>query len=84
MEWNYEFRKRLEIVHKPDRRQEKIVLQPDELLIEDGWAILISTRAAQLIVNVAKDLQDYLFTSMRVSVLLKRSEIWQRALMPKM
>lgn len=74
MEWNYEFRKRLEIVHKPDRRQEKIVLQPDELLIEDGWAILISTRAAQLIVNVAKDLQDYLFTSMRVSVLVKRSE----------
>ncbi len=74
MEWNYEFRKRLEIVHKPDRRQEKIVLQPDELLIEDGWTIIISTRAAQLIVNVAKDLQDYLFTSMRVSVLVKRSE----------
>ena len=71
MERNYEFRKRLEIVHQPNLRQENVVLKPDELLIEDGWTILIGNRAPQLVINVAKDLQDYLFTSMNVSVLVK-------------
>ena len=74
MERNYEFRKRLEVVHKPNRRQENLVLEIDELLIDDGWTILIGNRAPQLVINVAKDLQDYLFTSMNVSVLIKRTE----------
>lgn len=74
MERNYEFRKRLEIVHQPDLRQENVVLEPDELLIDDDWTILIGSRAPQLVINVAKDLQDYLFTSMNVSVLIKRTE----------
>lgn len=71
MEKSYEFRKQLEIVHKPYLRQANIVLEPDELLIEDGWTILVSNQAPELVVNVAKDLQDYLFTSMRVSTHLK-------------
>lgn len=73
MERNYEFRKRLEVVHKPNRRQENVTLSTDEVLIEDGWAILISDCAEKLVEDVAKDLQDYLFTSMNVSVLLKKT-----------
>ena len=74
VERNYKFRKRLEIVHQPNLRTENVVLAKDEVLIEDGWTILISADCEKLVENVAKDLQDYLFTSMNVSVLIKRTE----------
>ena len=73
MERNYDFRKRLEIVHQPNLRQENVVIGPMSFLIEDGWTIFIGSQAPQLVINVAKDLQDYLFTSMNVSVLIKRT-----------
>ncbi len=73
METNYEFRKRLEVVHKPNLRQANVTVQQDELLIEDGWTIVIGSEAQPLVMNVAKDLQDYLLTSMNVSVLIKRT-----------
>ena len=73
MESNFDFRKRLQIVHHPNLRKANVVLEQDELLIESGWKILVSQQASPLIMNVAKDLQDYLFTSMNVSVLLENA-----------
>ncbi|NMB25202.1 MAG: hypothetical protein GX986_06685, partial [Firmicutes bacterium] len=79
MERNYEFRKRLEVVHRPNLRQANTAIEQDEFVIEDGWTILIGTEAQPLVVSVAKDLQDYLFTSMNVSVFVRRTEELQAA-----
>jgi len=69
-ERNYEFRRRLNVVHRPNRRDYGLSALPDETVINNTWKIIISNEAAPLILNVAKDLQDYMFTSMHVSVLL--------------
>ncbi|MDF2720848.1 MAG: hypothetical protein K0Q59_523 [Paenibacillus sp.] len=72
-ERHYEFRSRLEVVHKPNRRDAQ--LQPDasEYAIDGSWRIVVSDKANPLVLNVAKDLQDYFFTSMNVSLLLEKT-----------
>lgn len=72
MERNYDFRKRLEAVHKPNRRDSSVRVEAGELEISEDWRIVIDEAASPLLVNTAKDLQDYLFTSMNVSVRLLR------------
>lgn len=72
-ERNYEFRRRLEVVHKPDRRDALLRPEADEYEIDGSWRIVISEKASPHLVHVAKDLQDYFFTSMNVSVLLERT-----------
>lgn len=42
VEEKYDFTKRLETVHKPFLRQPNVTLEHDEILIEDGWTILVS------------------------------------------
>lgn len=71
-EKNYEFRRFLEKVHTPNRRDTSVVCGETELEITEGWAILIEENCANVILNVARDLQDYLLVSMNVSVLLKK------------
>lgn len=71
-EKNYEFRRLLEKVHTPNRRDTSVVCGETELEITEGWAILIEENCANVILNVARDLQDYLLVSMNVSVLLKK------------
>ncbi|MCU6709890.1 hypothetical protein M6D81_14440 [Paenibacillus sp. J5C_2022] len=73
MERNYDFRKRLEVVHKPNRRDSSVRAGAGELEISDDWRIVIAAGAEPLLVTAAKDLQDYFFTSMNVSVRLSRS-----------
>ncbi|QNK58951.1 hypothetical protein [Paenibacillus sp. PAMC21692] len=73
-EKKYEFRRRLETVHKPDRRNSNVNPEFGEAVIEDGWRIVIEENAKPLVLTVAKDLQDYLFVSMCVSVSLHRIE----------
>ena len=73
-ERQYEFRRRLEQVHKPDRRNRNLQPEPGETEIGDGWSIVIADNASPLVLNVAKDLQDYLLMSMNISVLLCRVE----------
>lgn len=68
----YAFRRRLDIVHQPDRRDPEARLEEDEFIIGKGWSIVVGTSATPLILNVAKDLQDYLLTSMGESLLLER------------
>jgi hypothetical protein len=69
-ERNYDFRRRLDLVHVPRRRDLNIEPQESEVAIEDGWSIIISNGASPLVLNVAKDLQDYLLVSMNVSTLI--------------
>ncbi|GAA3403169.1 hypothetical protein ACFFNY_06075 [Paenibacillus hodogayensis] len=79
-ERNYEFRNRLDVVHKPNRRDPRLQPEPDECRIDETWRIVISEEASPPVVHVAKDLQDYLFTSMNVSVLLtKASDLGEAA-----
>ncbi|MBP1994839.1 hypothetical protein [Paenibacillus eucommiae] len=70
-ERKYEFRKRLEEVHKPNRRDLDRKPKQDEVAIAEGWQIVISESSGPLVRNVAQDLQDYLLVSMRISVLLR-------------
>jgi len=72
MERKYEFRKRLEEVHKPDRRNPTIRASQDEIEITQDWLIVIGETASELLVHAAKDLADYFLTSMNVSVRLTK------------
>ncbi len=69
-ERNFEFRKRLNVVHRRDRRDPAAQPREGETTIEQGWRIVIGAEASDYLVGVAQDLQDYLFTSMEVSTLL--------------
>ncbi|MCC6442843.1 MAG: hypothetical protein IT210_05225 [Armatimonadetes bacterium] len=69
-ERSYEFRKRLNAVHLPDRRDKTLKPGPDETAIEDGWRIVVSPSASPYMIRIAQDFQDYLFASMNISALL--------------
>ena len=71
-ERSYGFRHFLNTVHKPDRRDHGVKAKKGEVLVDDSWSIVVPEKAERLVVTAAKDLQDYLFTSMNVSVPLKR------------
>jgi hypothetical protein len=71
-ERNYEFRQRLDQVHRPDRRDPGLRPEQDEVAFEDGWRIVVDEAASPYVMRLAQDLQDYLLISMRVSVLLVR------------
>lgn len=70
-EKNYEFRRYIDKVHIPNRRDTNIFCSSDETVVEDGWNIIVKNDCSQVILNAAKDLQDYFFTSMNTSVLLQ-------------
>jgi hypothetical protein len=63
MERNYDFRKRLEVVHKPNRRDSSVRAEAGELEISEDWRIVIDEAASPLLVHTAKDLQDYPFVA---------------------
>ena len=67
-EKNYDFLKRMREVHKPDRRDTRAVPAADEIEIDGSWKLVIPAGAGRLLRRAAADLQDYLFTSMKVSV----------------
>lgn len=68
----YEFRRRLEGVHQPDRRDPAVLPGAQDVAIDAGWSIVISDRAGALVYAVARDLEDYLLVSMGESVPLRR------------
>lgn len=70
-EKNYEFKKILETVHIPNRADPNVVCGPDELALDEDWTILVEEGCSRVILNVAKDLQDYLLVSMGLSLRLK-------------
>ncbi|MEF3304055.1 hypothetical protein [Paenibacillus sp. GYB003] len=71
-ERNYEFRNRLDVVHRPNRRDPSLRPEAGECPIDEGWQIVIADGAGPHLVHVAKDLQHYLLDSMNCPVLLRR------------
>jgi hypothetical protein len=69
-ERNYQFRRRLNRVHRPGRRDDSRRCLPTETAITNDWKICLPGGASEYLISVAQDLQDYLFTSMETSVLL--------------
>lgn len=70
----YEFRKCLNVVHAAGRRDKTVRPGAGEMEIEDGWTLFVEKNASPVILNAAKDLQDYFFTSMDISITLKKAE----------
>ena len=70
-ERNFEFRRRLAVVHKPGRRDASVRPTENDTLVEEGWSILIPKCCSPVLRTAAQDLQDYLLSSMDVSVLLR-------------
>ncbi len=79
IERNYEFRQRLNVVHKPNRRDMAVSSAANDVEISSGWKIAAAKTAAPLVINVAKDLQDYFFTSMGISVPVELMDVAAQA-----
>jgi len=73
-ERNYEFRKRLLEVHKTDIRDYDILPQENEIEVNEEWEIVVYKESDRVILTAAKDLQDYFFTSMGLSLRLVRTD----------
>lgn len=70
MERNYDFRKEMLMVHRPDLRGE-YTPGKDEVSLEN-CTILVKEDAGEVITTAALDFQEYLFTSMQVTCALSR------------
>jgi len=91
-EQNYDFRKRMLQIHRKDVRDYEVLPGPDELVIHEGFAVVLPSREElgalglnaagdpmdELVIETAaRDFVDYLFTSMGISAfLLRRAESW--------
>lgn len=67
-ERNYEFRKRMMEVHRPNRRMPWVVKKENQVEITSDWCIYIADMDDKVIYNAARDLEDYLAVSMGVCV----------------
>ena len=67
-EKNYDFLKRMRQVHKPNRRDRQVKPDANEIEIDNSWKLVIPAGSGKLVRRAASDFQDYLFTSMKVSV----------------
>jgi len=70
VERNYEFRKKLLEVHQSGRRDMELIPCPDEHILTSETNILIPADAGRVLLRAARDMQDYLFISMGLSVRL--------------
>ncbi len=68
MERNYQFRERMMVVHKKNRRDYDRKKADNQIEIDSTWTITISRDYDRVIEKSCRDLEDYFFTSMGVSV----------------
>lgn len=72
-EGEYDFRKRLEVVHRADRRDMAAKRAADEFELADGIAICPSGGESDgLMFRAAVDFEDYLRVSMKVDAIVRR------------
>ena len=69
-EINSQFRERFSIVHQKDRRDHYLTCPAGYIEIESDWCITIPADADKVLINAARDLEDYFFTSMGISPML--------------
>ena len=80
-EINYEFRKRYSVVHKPNRRDENKKCPENFVEVTGKWAIVVPKEADVVIMNAARDLVDYFFVSMNLSIdltILRFFPLWEQ------
>lgn len=73
-ERNYQFRKRLLQIHKPNRRMEYAVCGAGQIEVTDEWSIWIPHTEDRVLYNAARDLLDYFAVSMGLSLRLQAGE----------
>ena len=73
-EKNYDFRKFLDEVHQKDLRDPDLRPRADETEITPAWVVRIPKKASAFVGAAARDLTDYLFTSMDVGIRIGGNE----------
>lgn len=68
-ERNYEFRDRLRTLHRKNIRDYAVKATADETEIGNGWQVIMPADYSEVVYTAVQDFQDYLFTSMKVSVM---------------
>ncbi|OQA86049.1 MAG: hypothetical protein BWY31_01550 [Lentisphaerae bacterium ADurb.Bin242] len=71
-EKNYDFLKRFREIHKPGRRCDFSSPHDGEIMLDASWSIAVDRDASPMILRAAKDLQDYFFTSMNLSLRIEK------------
>ncbi|MBO7165969.1 MAG: hypothetical protein J6V88_00405, partial [Kiritimatiellae bacterium] len=71
-EHEYDFRKRLEIVHHKGMRDSAQTCKPNEEEIKDGFTIAILKDSSDFIYQTARDFEDYLSVSMNVEAKIRK------------
>jgi len=71
----YDFRARLADVHRPNRRDWKLVPSADEFAFADGQGIALPSDAPALVRTATEDFRDYLLTSMGVNVSVRQGAV---------
>ncbi|MBR5140304.1 MAG: hypothetical protein IKV16_04535, partial [Clostridia bacterium] len=71
-EINYEFRKRYSVVHKPNRRDAEKICPKGSIEVDSSWCVIVPDDADAVMMNAARDLVDYFFVSMNISLQLMR------------
>ena len=73
-EINYQFRQRFSIVHQPNRRDYEKKAAENQTEVDGSWCITVPVDADVVLMNAARDLEDYFFTSMGISLRLVRED----------
>ena len=68
MEINYQFRERMSVVHQPNRRDISKVKSNNQIEIDNSWTIVVPQNADAVLMNAARDLEDYFYVSMDISL----------------
>lgn len=72
-EKNYDFLYRMREIHKADRRNCELEPVGGETVVDSSWVIAVKDSASEMVRKAAADLQDYLFTSMNVSIRIEKT-----------
>ena len=79
-EKNYEFRNRMRVIHRSDRLDKTAKPVADEVVITTGWQVVLPAGYGEVVQVAAQDFQDYLFVSMKTSVLMVEEQTDDRAI----
>ena len=71
----YDFKKELLKVHKEQVRDDSLAPSEDELALIGPIVILLPQDADKVVVHAARDFEDYLFTSMKLSAIVTKEPI---------
>ncbi len=71
-ELNYDFRKRLLNVHTANRRDFDVKATAGQVEVTSDWKVLVAPDADRVILNAARDIEEYFFVSMDVAVKVEK------------